>query len=402
MWFFDFFTKKEAKEKPKVFGFSVWGALLNYDMNYEVYYKYYNLNPFIFASINKRSNDVWRQWFELTKWWKKIVNEEFENLIKTSTSPTTKEFIKRLVRDYDISWNCYIYIVKDEKFKKAIWMQILDPRYIKPIADQFWNLIWYIQNLNWIRAFLPDELFHLKNDNDIENELLGKSRMTSLFLDVETDLESRDSNLAFFKNNQTPSSIVMLDKDFDLWDLENQWKLKKEIKDMFEWWKYVWWKNKHRSSVIQWVTWILKLQDKISDMEFLAMRTFTRDLVFAIYETPWFLFWYTENTNFSNGSNLYDIYIDTIENEEEKFWSFLEKVLKIFDERYTFNFLKDNLRKLRLKSDLAWSLYKDKELLTLDEAREIIQYTPVEWWSERYKNSSITINPAQNNKNSKK
>jgi hypothetical protein len=40
--------------------------------------------------------------------------------------------------------------------------------------------------------------------------------MTSLFLDIESDQEARDSNLAFFKNNQTPSSLIIVDKDFDM------------------------------------------------------------------------------------------------------------------------------------------------------------------------------------------
>lgn len=40
--------------------------------------------------------------------------------------------------------------------------------------------------------------------------------MESLFIDLETDKEARDSNLAFFRNNQTPASVIILDPDFDL------------------------------------------------------------------------------------------------------------------------------------------------------------------------------------------
>jgi hypothetical protein len=40
--------------------------------------------------------------------------------------------------------------------------------------------------------------------------------MQSLFLDLETDVEARESNLAFFKNNQTPASIVIIDKDYEM------------------------------------------------------------------------------------------------------------------------------------------------------------------------------------------
>jgi hypothetical protein len=40
--------------------------------------------------------------------------------------------------------------------------------------------------------------------------------MTALFIDLETDKEAKESNLAFFKNNQTPASIIVIDPDFEL------------------------------------------------------------------------------------------------------------------------------------------------------------------------------------------
>jgi len=40
--------------------------------------------------------------------------------------------------------------------------------------------------------------------------------MTSLFIDLESDKEASESNLAFFKNNQTPSSIIVIDPDFEI------------------------------------------------------------------------------------------------------------------------------------------------------------------------------------------
>lgn len=76
--------------------------------------------------------------------------------------------------------------------------------------------------------------------------------MTSLFIDLETDTEARDSNLAFFKNNQTPASYVLIDDDFAFPDnKEDEAKLRKEMKEIFESGKYTGGKNRHRASIMQ-------------------------------------------------------------------------------------------------------------------------------------------------------
>ena len=403
MSIFDFFRPQKEK-KPAVKWIWLGGAIISYDLSYEVYFKFYELNPFVWMSINKRSNDVWSNGWALTKkgqdeeWKEKLYNDDFKELIKYSTNDTPKWFFKRLVRDYDITWNAYIYIVRDDN-KKAIWMQILDPRYIKPVATEQGELVWYVQNLNWITIFLPDEIWHIKEDNDIRNEIVWKSKMTSLFTDVETDQEARDSNLAFFKNNQTPSSIVIIDPEFDISNIDDEKAIRKKIKEMFEWWKYKWWKNKHRSMMAQWIKDVIKIQDKISDMEFLNLRKFTRDLVFWVFEVPKSMFWFTDDVNYSNWVTQYDIYFNNIEALEKKFSEFLTKVLKEFDEEYIFVFLMDDLRRLMAKAEIAWSLYKDKWLLTLNESRKIIQYDEVEDWDRFYEAKSITLKEEEKDEN---
>lgn len=111
--------------------------------------------------------------------------------------------------------------------------------------------------------------------------------MESLFIDLETDKEARDSNLAFFRNNQTPASVIILDPDFAMPDNEEDaLKVKRELKQVLESGKYTGGKNRHRASVWQGVKEILKVQDKISDMEFINTRKFTLDMVCAVYEVP--------------------------------------------------------------------------------------------------------------------
>lgn len=394
------FLVPQKKKVPTITGYSLWGSVLQYDLSFDVYYKYYNLNPYIFMAINKRKGDAFSKGWELTKGTKDkkgknkgkvtLYNEDMKELIKYSTSGTPKEFYERLIRDYDVTGNAYIYIVKDEWGEKDIGMQILDPRYIKPVSNKQWRLLGYIQNLDWIKVFLPSEVYHIKDDNDIKNEVSGKSRMTSLFLDVETDQEARESNLAFFKNNQTPSSIVLLDSDFQI-EEDDEAAYKKKIKDIFESGKYEWGKNHHRSLMAQWIKDVIKVQDKISDMEYKELRTFTGDLVFWVYETPKSILWFTESTNYSNGLNQYDLYWDNIEALEQKFSVFLTEVLKRFDDQYVFTALKDNLRKLMLKAEIAGNLYKEKGIITLNESRALIQYDEVTDWDKFFESKWLTI-----------
>jgi hypothetical protein len=49
----DFF-RPQKKEVPTIKWYLLWGNILNYDLSFEIYYKYYNLNPWVFMAINKR------------------------------------------------------------------------------------------------------------------------------------------------------------------------------------------------------------------------------------------------------------------------------------------------------------------------------------------------------------
>lgn len=63
--------------------------------------------------------------------------------------------------------------------------------------------------------------------------------MESLFVDLETNKEASDSNLAFFRNNQTPASIIVLEDEFSLGETEEEeMKTMKEMKEILETGKY--------------------------------------------------------------------------------------------------------------------------------------------------------------------
>lgn len=361
------------KEAPKVKWFTMWLWLsINYDTSLDIFFKYYKYNPYVRAAINRRKKDVYRFWYEIKKGTTLLDESILEDLLQDSIWYTPKKFFERVVRDYEITWNAYIYISRETW--KNVFIQVLDPRYVKPVVNRGWQVLWYVQNLEWIRVFLKDEILHLRDDNDIENESIGSSKMESLFIDLETDKEAKESNLAFFKNNQTPASLVLMDPEYEL---EDEAKMKKVLKDIFESGKFAWGTNRHRSAMLEWVKEIVKVQDKISDAEFLEQRKFSLALVCSIYTVNQDLLWFTENSNRSTWDVQLEIYYDSIEEEETMLDEFFTKMLQTvyWDESIILTAIKDSLRTLKSKSDIATNLY-EKWVLSREESREIVWYAP--------------------------
>lgn len=229
--------------------------------------------------------------------------------------------------------------------------------------------------------------------------------MTSLFTDLETDKEARESNLAFFKNNQTPASVIILDEKFEIPDDEDEKaKVYKELKQVLESGKYTGWKNRHRASVWQGVKEVLKLQDKINDMEFINTRKFTLDMVCAVYEVPKDMLWITESSNRSVWDVQSETYYMRVEEKESTIDEFLSDIVaEIFWEGFSYMTLKDNIRTLVVRSKIAGQVFKDG-LVTRNEAREIMQYVPdtTDAWKEYFKATPATPDSQNQNQKSSK
>lgn len=374
----DIFKWKD-KSKPIMKGFSLSSFSVNYDISLSKFYEFYERNPYIAAVIDKIRRDVGAHWHEIRRH-KKVSEDamkEFAALIKISVWYTPRQFIKRLMRDFEVTGNAYVYLSK--KGTKVEAIQILDPRYMKPIMNKSGQILWFVQNLEGYRYFTKDEVFHMRDDTDLKFEALGRSKMESLFVDLETDKEARDSNLAFFHNNQTPASYVILDDEFALPE-ENTVeyaKLQKEMKEIFESGKYTGGKNRHRASVMQGVKDVIKVQDKISDMEFLNTRKFTLELVCSVYSVNKDVLGFTDTSNRSVWDVQSETYYFAIEDKEDLLDEFMTEIIQAtFGTEFSYVTLKDNLRTLKVKGDIAVNLY-EKGLITLDEGREILQYEAV-------------------------
>jgi hypothetical protein len=153
------------------------------------------------------------------------------------------------------------------------------------------------------------------------------------------------------------------------------------LNEIFNSWDYTGGKNQHRTALLEWVKEIIKVQDKITDMEFIELRKFTRQMVYTVYQVNPDVLWITENSNRSVGESQSMDYWNTISSKEQLYEDFLTQIVKrIHWEEYRVEILQDSLRVLKQKAQIAWDLYKNQRVITLNEAREIIQYPEVEDW----------------------
>lgn len=373
MFEFLFWKKETEKNRPKVKGYGIGWISVNYDYSLATYYRFYNDNPYVASVIERLRRDIGAHWFEIrtnNKLNKKAMQQWSEILNRTKLTP--RWLIKRIVRDYELTGNAYVYLAKDGTKVEAV--QILDPRFVTPIANEFGVVLGYAYAVQTTQYFTADEVLHLKDDTDTNNEIVGRSKLRSLIVDIETDKQARDSNYAFFKNNQTPSSFIILDSEMELPTNEDDFKeLKRELKELFES-NGSGGINNHRSVVVQWVKEVINTQSKISDAEFLNLRRFTLELVCSIFGVNKDILGFTDTSNRAVSTAQSDNYYMLVEDKEEFLDEFLTSVIKeVIGEQFSYHTLQDNLRTLRIKWEIAEKLY-NAEIITRNEAREIIQY----------------------------
>jgi len=374
VWFF----QKNKKAEPVINkAISFGGIFIQSDASLDKFYKIYKKNQFVRSAVTNLMDTIWKGGFDLIDFdgdtvadsISNDINELFKTKRKKRNTNAFQEFLKRVIRDYFIGGNVYVYKVTsiDEAGNKSdivTGLQILDPRFMSPVTDKFGNIGGYIQNVSWsIQAFLPDEIWHLRYDSDIDDETIGMPLLESLNTDIDLDEEAKESNLAYFRNNQTPASLIILESSVSVEDLV---EIKKALQEQFKWWK-----NHHKGWVMKWVKEVVKLQDKITDAEFLSMRKFTLENVCALFGVPKTILWYTEGVNYSNADKQFIEYIEhTIRPTENTIAEFFTEIIQDLGfDGVEFEFIDDHVDQKAIKSKTVIEL-ANNGIITPNEARE--------------------------------
>jgi len=371
IWIFNKSTDSEPVINKAI---SLGSIFIQSDASLDKFYRIYKKNQFVRSSVTNLMDTVGKAGFQLLDDEGDAIGDVSQQEIRdlftnTQKNNSFKAFKKRIVRDYFIGANVYVYKVTEldangNRSDKVTWLQILDPRYMSPVTDKFGNVGWYIQNVNWaVQAFLPWDVWHLKYDSDIDDETVGMPLLDSLNTDIDLDEEAKESNLAYFKNNQTPASLIVLENSVSSTDLI---EIKKALQDQFKGGK-----NHHKGGVMKWVKEVVKLQDKITDAQFLEMRKFTLENVCALFWVPKTILWYTEGVNYSNADKQFIEYIEnTIKPTEETISLFLTGIIQDLGfENIVFDFIDDHIDQKQVKSKTVIEL-TNNGVITPNEARE--------------------------------
>jgi hypothetical protein len=113
-------------------------------------------------------------------------------------------------------------------------------------------------------------------------------------------------------------------------------------------------------------------------------------MVCAVYGVPKDILGLTETSNRSVWDIQSDIYYTNINTKENVFQDFINSIIHdVLWEEYEFVILRDNLKILERKARVAKELYKESRLITLNEAREIIQYDSLTEWDSVFSEKEV-------------
>ena len=289
-----------------------------------------------------------------------------KNIDKDSYIDTT---IARLIRDYDLTGNRYLFILRNEDWT-PVGVQVLDPRYLTVMSDEYGNVKWFVYTIRWDVQYLERiDVIRDKNESDPTQEVYGYGIMESLVNDVLADHEASRSNHSFFKNNMIPAHIIVLDDDVS----EEEARIIVEQMKL----QFAWWKNNNKWAVLKWVkniitTWTTNYRD----MEFLNLRKFTTEKICTAFGVPKLMLWLSEWVNYSNAEMMYKEFIqNTIVPLETRLARMFNVIIDEVLPWRKFEFIDSHLDEQGQKMDIYIKAIENW-LMTIDEAREEMWYTP--------------------------
>ncbi len=338
----------------------------NLSVTMGTYYKLYRNNSDLRRCVEEKQETVGKWGYEIVKgfWDDRKIIEDKRIVDFLNNQRSFREFREIFIRDLDISANVFIEIVKNAS-GQVVWFDTLDPRTMSIISTTQGVIVKYIQRVKWNAVvFEPDEILHIKDKPDMDNEIFWIPKVETLVYDLLWDKEASVTNYSFFKNNAIPSSLVILENDLD----ENEIKLAIEnLKGQFAGGK-----NKHKVSVWNGIKDVKMLGTTSRDMEFFEYRKFNSERVCAVMWVPKVILNYTEWVNYTNADSQYTKFIEnTIRPFESKLEEAVTHLINLIAPEYRFEFIDDHINDLEKRVDVADKMLKGW-FITINEGREIL------------------------------
>lgn len=336
--------------------------------NKSTFYELYAKNSDIRECVRKIAWAVARNGIYLLDNDKQIVEDNVitEEVLDLFKAPTFEKFKVNLWRNYLVSWELYIKPIQNLMWE-TMRFDILDSRAVTKILRDG-VITWYrVTSNNGIKTqvFDVDQIAYFKFEDDISYSINGMWVLTSIMYDVVTDLEASKSNYSFYKNSARPDMMLLLDGNLTA---EEQQIAKDQFEAQFKWSA-----NAHKVMVWWWIADIKQISLTSKDMETIAHRELSTDKICSAFGVPKALLWYIKDTNYSNGQNVKEEFLEwTVKPHERDFDAILNKCLEMFrPDLFEKYWIKSDSEQLKETQEWLNGQRADVQawILTINEAR---------------------------------
>lgn len=224
---------------------------------------------------------------------------EMERVFAASGGLTA--IVRRIVRDVSIAGNAYFHIQRNGG-GKVLKLKAIDARTMNVICLEDGSIKSWVQKVGMkTQTFAPEEIYHVKIDDDPNSPVFGLSPLEPIIWEVRTDIAALLSNYEFFENSARPDTQYILDESLDI---EAQDDVIKQIQDTLKGAE-----NHHKALAIKGVKDVKILTVNPRDMEYNILRRFTTEKVCSVLGVPKTVINYTDGVNYS-----------TSDSQSKKFW----------------------------------------------------------------------------------
>ena len=362
---------RRAENQPTAFKKTGGFYMTNGEMpntNIDLFYKHYRINSDCRRCVQEIQEAVWFLWFNFSIDWEQVSQPQYESIL--SYGRWFRVLKNKIIRDVAIAWNAYIVKLKNAN-NVVIWLDTIDPRTVRPVADEYGEVVEYQQHVNGkkVKTYPVEDVVSCYDELDPDNEVFGLSTMEGIIIDILSDNESALMNYSYFKNNAIPSLILKA------WSNVSNDELQNTMQQMRK--NFSGGKNKHKIGILKGIDWVEKLQDGMTDMNFEIMRWFNTNRTCAAFGVPKVILGYTDWVNYTNANIQYKKFIDnTITPREHKIEAWISEALWL-DDSIEFNLVSAQYEVDREKVEIIEMKIRNW-LLTPNEAREELGYNRVD------------------------
>lgn len=382
---------KDSKEKGLWYSpfWKRWDELI---VNKQRLYDIYKNNSDIKVCVRKIANYIGKEWFTLLdKQWEPIeyqkAKDDYDLLESMLSNPTFSQTKIEVVKHLTTSWELYLLPTTVPWKKEVNWFQVIHPKTVTKVIEDGRLTKFRQVKASTYKQYSAIETKDKTNrmqlyryEKHTDNEINGMGIVEWLLYDALSDFSASKRNYYFFENDNTPPSILQIEKD--LTDDQIQ-LLVEQIQE-----RHSGPENAHKMFMGVWVKDVKAVSFSPKDMEHIQQRKLTIDKVTAAYWVPRAILWYTESVNYNNAISMYKEFVEWTINPFQSFFEFivndfLSKYKEDFAKKYyvQFNVIDPTdqfeVAKLRMQKVAMW-------WLTIDE-RRVAEWREPYWIDESEK-----------------